>query len=159
MVALEGNLWGRAVTTLRFNPSDRVSLDSQITYSPLFSHLSSTSLSTGLGFGRYAQHSVGTTWYTQFDPETGVETSNQLRLNSALQLWPDRLRLGTQINYDVVTDLLQSQSYNLTYTGSCYGLTLTYRDVESGTAPTSEILLSVSLKNVGNVVDLSTGQL
>lgn len=159
MVALEGNLWGRAVTTLRFNPSDRVSLDSQITYSPLFSHLSSTSLSTGVGFGRYAQHSVGTTWYTQFDPETGVETSNQLRLNSALQLWPDRLRLGTQINYDVVTDLLQSQSYNLTYTGSCYGLTLTYRDVESGTAPTSEIFLSVSLKNVGNVVDLSTGQL
>lgn len=70
-----------------------------------------------------------------------------------LDLDANRIRAHGHIVLDRGPQRLSARALELdldsetgTYTGSCYGLTLTYRDVESGTAPISEILLSVSLK-------------
>ncbi len=159
----EADLWGPVAANLRFNPSSRVSFDTQVNYSPLFSNLISTSISGGLGFGRYAQHSVGLTWYKAFNDEEGETTSDQIRLRFGIELWPERLRLGANINYNVLgfgpdlAEHLQSQSYMLSYTGQCYGFDLTYFERQISGEPISEIRFALSLKNVGTLLDLNTG--
>lgn len=163
----EANLWGPVVANLRFNPNSRVSLDARVDYSPLFSNLRSTSLSGGIGFGRYAQHNVGLTWSTNYNEEIGETTSDQVRLRLAIELWPERLRLGADFAYNVLgfgpdlAENLQSQRYTLQYTGQCYGFDLSYyeRHLTGGgrLQPISEIRFALSLKNVGTLLDLNTG--
>jgi len=119
---------------------------------------------TGLS-GNYGLPSatfVGVTWFTRYATDTGDTLGNQIRLNGAFSVIPRKLRFEGQVNYDIQLHLLQQQRYVLTWTSQCYGLVLELRDFRSGTGAAGatlsdkEIRFSLSLKNVGTFLDLTS---
>ena len=148
---------------VRFNPSDRTNLKLEATYDTLYKHVSATGLSGNYGIP--AGTFVGVTWFTRYATDTGQTLGNQIRLNGAFALIPRKLRVEGQINYDIQLHLLQQQRYLLTWTSQCYGLILELRDFRTATgAPVGsgaqisdkEIRFSLTLKNVGTFIDLTS---
>jgi hypothetical protein len=142
---------------VRFNPSDATSLKLEADYDTLFKGLQSTSLSGNLGSkkGNYA----GLTWFTHYNSETSKTTSDQIRVFGGVNILPQRLRLETQVNYDVAESFLQSQRYILIWTEQCYSLRLELRDFRAGEGPRTrdkDFRFSLSLKNVGTFLDLTS---
>jgi hypothetical protein len=145
---------GPIVAKLRFNPSAAVSVDASAQYSALFNHLIGTSLSGGVNFGEGNGSSVGLSWFTGYNAETGEKVSDQARLFLNVFLVPQRLMLKSQLNYDIKQSLLQQQSYTLTYIGDCYAVQLEYFNLDFVNRQFEEVRLSISLKNVGTFLDL-----
>jgi hypothetical protein len=142
---------------LRFNPSELSSLQGEITYSTLFRRLESTSLSTN--FTLPANQLIGLTWYVNFIPDTGMTESNQLRVNTALNIIPQKLSIQAQVGWDVVNHLLGQQYYAINWSEQCYALRLEVREFQALTGPRlndTDIRFSISLKNIGSVLDLNS---
>jgi LPS-assembly protein len=148
---------------IRFNPSDRTNLKLEATYDTLYKHLASTGLSGnyGLPLGNF----VGATWFTRYATDTGETLGNQVRLNGGFNIIPRKLRLEGQVNYDVQENLLQQQRYVLNWTSQCYGVRVELRDFRTAAGPAAsgrsqiterEIRFSLSLKNVGTFLDLTS---
>ncbi len=140
---------------LRFNPGDRVGLEARASYSTLFGGLESTSLSGGMQIGR--NHGIGLTWFTRFDVEEKRTTTHQARLGVGIQLVPNRLRLDSSINYDLVEGLLQQHRHLFTYTSQCFGLIFELRENETLRRQIREFRFAISLKNIGTFLDLNSG--
>jgi LPS-assembly protein len=145
---------------LRFNPSDRSNLKLEATYDTLYKRLATTGL-TG-NYGLPSATYAGVTWFTRYETDTGETLGNQIRLNGAFPVIPRKLRFEGQVNYDLQLRLLQQQRYVLTWTSQCYGLVLELRDFRSqtgvpgATQSDKEIRFSLSLKNVGTFLDLTS---
>ena len=136
----------------RFTPSLATNLTAQVDYSDFFSNLRSTSLS---GSWRLDRTNLGATWYTRYNPNTGESRSDQVRFFGGFDVLPNRLRLESQINYDLEQSLLQQQSYVLSYSGQCYAVRLEMRDFESLNREDTEYFFTLSLKNVGTFLPLT----
>lgn len=148
---------GPLESLLRFNPSDTTSLKLEATYSLLYRGIASTGLSGN--YGSPVGNFIGVTWFTRYEPSLNETLGDQIRLNGAVTLLPRRLRLEGQINYDLQLRLLQQQRYVLSWTSQCYGVRLELRDFRTGTQPQvsdKEIRFSLSLKNVGTFLDLTS---
>jgi LPS-assembly protein len=142
---------------MRFNPSDVTSLKMETSYDTLSKGLESTGLSGS--YGSRKGDFVGLTWYTRYDPETDVTRSDQIRLFGGLSVWPQKLRLEAQINYDVNDSFMQSQRYILNWSEQCYGIRLELRDfraTQGSTVRDKDFRFSLSLKNVGTFLDLTS---
>ncbi len=137
---------------IRFSPSERTNLTARVTYNTLFSQLTSTSLSGKLALGR---QSVDLSWRTSWNAESGEKRSDQVRLGTDLNLLPERLRLRTDLVFNVEESLLQQQRYLLEYRAQCYGIRLEWRDVIFGDERDQDIRFSLTLKNVGTFLDLT----
>jgi LPS-assembly protein len=154
---LETDVAGPLEALVRFNPSDRVSFKLETEYSLLFGQLARTGFTGSYGFGQ--GNYLGATWFTGFNSATGESLSNQVRLNGALGIPFWHLRLEGQINYDFEEQLLQQQTLVMNYTSQCYGLRLELRDFRAGEGPRTrdkDIRLSLTLKNVGTFLDLTS---
>jgi hypothetical protein len=138
----------------RFNPSQMTTLGARLSYNTLFNELNNTSLTAGFRFG---QHALGSTWVTRFNAETGKTRGNQLRFLAGLQLWPNRVRLDSQLNYDFVTQVLQSQRYVISITAQCFGIRLEYQELDLVDDHDRRIRFALSLKNIGTFIDLTGG--
>jgi LPS-assembly protein len=138
----------------RFNPSQMTTLEARLSYNTLFNELNNTSLTAGFRFG---QHALGSTWVTRFNAETGKTRGNQLRFLAGLQLWPNRVRLDSQLNYDFVTQVLQSQRYVISITAQCFGIRLEYQELDLVDDHDRRIRFALSLKNIGTFIDLTGG--
>ncbi len=145
-----GPLTGR----LRYNPSSRVSLDTQASYNTLFNRLSSASVSGGV---RYTRAAVGITHFTRFNPETGDTTGNQLRLFTGFELWPTHFRIDSQIAYDFQTALLQSQRHILQYFSQCWSVRVELAEFRNLVVRNREFRFALTLKNIGTFLDLTGG--
>jgi lipopolysaccharide assembly outer membrane protein LptD (OstA) len=142
---------------LRFNPSNVTSLKMDASYDTLSKGLESTGLSGSLGARR--GDFVGLTWFTRYAPESGDTRSDQIRLFGGVSIWPQKLRLEAQVNYDLETSFLQSQRYILNWTEQCYSVRLELRDFrafEGATIRDKDFRFSLSLKNVGTFLDLTS---
>ncbi|MCB9377442.1 MAG: LPS-assembly protein LptD [Holophagales bacterium] len=139
---------------LRFNPSRDFSLQAQAVYSTLFSGLDSTSLSGRADFGRV---DLSLTWFTRWDSETGETRSDQARLGFGLELWPRRLHLVGQVNYDLENAEVQQQRYFLAYQSQCWGFVVEWREQITSSYETSDYRFSITLKNVGTFLDVTGG--
>ncbi len=139
---------------LRFNPGPSVSLESRVSFNTLFGRLNSTSLSGGAKFGRQG---VGATWFTRFNPETGDTRGNQVRLFTGLELWPGRLRIDSQVNYDFQTQLLQSHRHTIQFFAQCYGLRFEVREFRVSDRRDRDFRFALTLKNIGTFLDLTGG--
>ena len=148
MQTTEGPITGR----FRFNPSSTTRLQSQFAYNTLFSRITSHSLSSNAVVGRQR---LGISWFTRYDAETGDTTSNQLRTNTGFELWPDRLRWESQVNFDIEKDLLQQHRHFISYTGACYGLRIEYQEFKTASRSSRDFRFAVSFKNIGTFVDLT----
>ena len=139
---------------LRYNPSRAFSLQAQASYSTLFSGLESTSLSGRADLGRV---DLNLTWFTRYDAELAEQSSDQARLGFGLELWPNRLRLDGQINYDILRSTVQQQRYFLSYFSQCFGFTLELREQTTASFESRDYRFSITLKNVGTFLDLTGG--
>ncbi len=134
---------------LRFNPSERTSLELRSSYSDLLDDFSSASL---LASKRFNRGSLGLSWVAQFQEELAALTeapaedpvdpaaepalplttvgtrSHQLRLNSNLTLVRNHLTMQNSINYDFVTGFMQQQRHVFNYTSQCWGLRFEVRE-------------------------------
>lgn len=145
---------GPIIALLRFNPSDGLSLKTQVNYNTLFGEVESTQFS---GFLNRGADSLGITWFTRTLADVGETIGNQVRLTGSIGLVPNKLRLTSQLNYDLEQGLLQQQRYILDFTGSCYGLRFEARDFTAGELRDTDFRLAVTLKNVGTFLDLTGG--
>jgi LPS-assembly protein len=148
---------------LRFNPSERTNVKLEATYDTLYKRVAATGLSGN--YGTPGRTTVGVTWFTRYDTTTGDAQSNQVRVNGGFNLLPRKLRVEGQVNYDVEANLLQQQRYVLNWTSQCYGVRLELRDFRTLVGPAAnrrseiterEIRLSLTLKNVGTFLDLTS---
>jgi lipopolysaccharide assembly outer membrane protein LptD (OstA) len=139
---------------LRFNPSEKMSLEARAQYSTLFSNLASTSLTSSFGVGRQR---FGLSWFTRYNAETGDEASDQVRFSATLAILPGRLSFGSQIAYDVLADFVQAHRQVLEFTGQCWGFRLDYTQVRTVRGEDYDIRFALSLKNIGTFLDLTGG--
>ena len=156
--ALTTTTAGPLETLLRYNPTDKISLKIQVNYNTLFKGIASTSLTGNYGFGQ--NNYVAATWFTNSQTETGVSQSNQVRLGGAYNIVPWGLRLEAQANYDFEQRLLQSETLVANYLSQCYGVRVELRKFQSATGALgvqdTEIRFSLTLKNVGTFLDLTS---
>jgi hypothetical protein len=140
---------------LRFSPSLATNLKAQVDYSGFFANLVGTALS---GSYRFGLGSVAATWFTRYDAETAETRADQVRFFGGLELLPGRLRFDTQVNYDLVENLLQQQNYVLNWSAQCYAVRLELRDFRAGNRRDTEYYFTLSLKNVGTFLPLTARQ-
>lgn len=145
---------GPIIGLLRFNPTDRLSLKTQVDYNTLFSQIESTQLSGDVRFGA---NLVGLTWFTRTRADVSETVNNQIRLSTTLALIPNKLRWQSEINYDFEQSLLQQQRHIIDFTGSCYGLRFEVRDFQAGLIEDTDFRFAVTLKNVGTFLDITGG--
>ena len=141
---------------LRFNPSEKTSVKGEVQYSGLFGRIAATSLSSDVSLP--GNQVVGLTWFTNYLPETGVTESNQIRVNTALNVIPQKLSIQAQVGWDVHSHLLGQQYYALNWSEQCYGLRIEVRQFKALAGPRlsdTSFRFSVSLKNIGTVLDLN----
>jgi LPS-assembly protein len=139
---------------LRYSPSRRTNLRTDLSYDTLFSGIRSTSVSGTFALTRRNQ--LGLRWTTRRNVERDITQTHQVRLSAGLGL-TERLRLDASVNYDVNEQFAQYQRHVLTYQGSCYGLSLEYGDFRAGNQRDSQYRFVVTLKNVGTFLDLNGG--
>jgi hypothetical protein len=150
------SLFGPLTALVRFTPSLRTNLRAQATYSNLAKGLQSTQLTGTYSFTR---GQMGLTWFTRSQPELPKEKlqQDQIGINGGLFVWPGRIRLDAQVNYDLKAAQLQNDRLILTYTGECWGFHVEYRDFVSSTLKTHDWRFAISLKNIGQVLDFGIG--
>lgn len=150
---------GPLVGTLRINPSDETSLQTELQYEPDTSQLTRFRLSGNTRFTE--RFAIGLSWFTSWNALTGDEIQDQLRASTEIELVPDRLIFGAQVSYDLLDDLppereaLLSQRYVLDYRAECYSWLLEFRDNTFEEFEDTEVRFSLSLKNVGTFLDLN----
>jgi LPS-assembly protein len=141
---------------LRFNPGEKTSVKGEVQYSGLFGRIAATSLSSDVSLP--GNQVVGLTWFTNYLPETGVTESNQIRVNTALNVISQKLSIQAQVGWDVQNHLLGQQYYAINWSEQCYGLRIELRQFKALIGPRlsdTSIRFSVSLKNIGTVLDLN----
>jgi LPS-assembly protein len=141
---------------LRFNPNQKTSVKAEAQYSGLFGRIASTSLSSDVALP--GNQFVGLTWFTSFLPDTGATQSNQIRVNTAINVIPQRLSVQAQVGWDVQNHLLGQQYYAINWSEQCYGFRIEIRQFKALIGPRlsdTEVRFSLSLKNIGTVLDLN----
>ena len=160
---------GPIFSTLRVNPNENTSFKFELRYDTEASAITSrnfsgnTKIADRFGFGL----SWFTQWATDADGMGGLmrdrETSNQIRFSTNLELVPEKVIFGAQINYNLIDPLplnrrrLLAQRYVLKWVSDCYDWNLEFREHQYRDADSkdSEIRFSLSLKNVGTFLDLN----
>ena len=107
----------------------------------------------------FAIESIAEAGITDIGIIVGETRADQIRLFGGLSVWPQKLRLEAQVNYDLETSFLQQQRYILNWTAQCYGIRLELRDFRAGEGPRirdKDFRFSLSLKNVGTFLDLTS---
>jgi lipopolysaccharide assembly outer membrane protein LptD (OstA) len=140
--------------TLRYRPSRVLDLKARATYSTLFSGLESTSLSAR---AKGSRAGVDLTWYTNYNAETSDKRSDQARLGLDLALVPQRLSIGGQVNYDLISSEVLQQVVWLSYQSQCWSFILEAREQVTSTYQARDYRFLLNLKNVGTFLDLNGG--
>ncbi len=139
---------------LRLTPVTGVYVDARASYDALFANLRSTSLSASLSHG---PESFNLTWYQGYNGETGIRTSSQVRTAVGVGGGDHPFRVDLEVAYDVEQRRFQQQRVIGRYQGSCWGLTMEYRDLRFGTYPSRDYRISVDFKGVGRLLNIQGG--
>jgi lipopolysaccharide assembly outer membrane protein LptD (OstA) len=141
----------------RFDPSEKTSVQGEVMYSTFFSRIEATSLSGTVTLP--ANQMFGLTWYTNYIPDTGMTVSDQIRVNTSLNVIPQKLSLQAQVGWDIQNHLIGQQYYALNWAEQCYGLRLELRQFKALAGPRlsdTDIRFSLTLKGIGPVLDLNS---
>lgn len=139
---------------LRFNPYPGIAVDGDTTFEDGSFDLRTTSVSTRLqATGSPAFFAL--TWFANFPTRQTTFESSQFRVAGGVPLLNDRFRVAAQLNYDAERQEFLEQRFLIDFAGSCYSISLEYRDFDSYTRQGTfrnnrDYILSVNLKNVGS---------
>jgi lipopolysaccharide assembly outer membrane protein LptD (OstA) len=138
---------------LRITPSTAFSLDGRAEYDTLYDNLRSTSISA-----RFAPGDAYTnlTWYQTYDRTTGESSSSQIRTAFGLR-GDHRLTMDLHLSYDIEQGEFQQQRLRMRYAGSCWGISLEYRDQTIGLYPSRDYRIIIDLKDVGRLFEIQGG--
>ncbi len=136
---------------LRLTPTQGTGFDARLSYDLLFKNLRSTSLAASL---MRPLGMLNLTWYESYSPRTGNRFSSQVRSLVAFRKAGFPLDASFQIAYDIANDSLGDQRYMMNYQGSCWNISVQYRDTRIGAFPTREILVVIGLKGVGALPEI-----
>jgi LPS-assembly protein len=139
---------------LRITPSRSVSFDGRASYDTLFRNMRSLSVSAN-----YSQRGGYTniTWYEAYLPTTGERASSQIRSAFGLGSRSGPFSMDLHLSYDVEAQSFQQQRAQLRYRGSCWGLTVEYRDQQLGRFPSRDYRVIIDLKDVGRLFEIQGG--
>lgn len=142
--------------TLRFNPYQSITLDTNASFGNVSHQADSLSVSANLvGTGKRADKYLGLTYFASFDTPGQDNGQSGIRLSGGSNLVQDRIRMDVQLNFDATQRRFLEQRYLTGWVGSCYGLALDYRRYEifgaSGPKNVSSYGIAVTLKNVGTI--------
>jgi len=139
---------------LRATPSNSVMVEARAQFIPLFHNLSTTSLTAS-----YRQRAFMTnlTWYQGFNTITGETNSSQVRAALALRNPGSRWNVALHVAYDVKQDRFQQQRIVFRYGGSCWGVTVEYRDLAFTSNTNRDIRIALDLKGLGKLLEIKTG--
>ncbi len=140
---------------LRYSPSNRTQIDTDVRYNTLFGAIESASLSSTLRFS--GQSRLGVRWTTRIDPERDDTLTHQVRVSSRFPIVARRLFLDSSINYDILREEMILQRHLLRFQGSCYSVNLELGEYRRGELVDREFRFSLSLKNVGTFLDFTGG--
>jgi len=140
--------------TLRLTPSSGISVDARASYDTLFSNLRSTSLSAS--FSRKA-NAFNLTWYQAFAPTTGDRTSSQVRAAVGVGGHGTPVRLDLHVAYDIDKGEFLQQHAVVSYEGSCWGVSVEYRDLRASAYPTRDYRITIDFKGIGKLLEIQGG--
>jgi hypothetical protein len=143
---------GPVYAELQVNPSRATSVKATLQYNTLFSRLQNFNFS---GSTQIGEHSVGATWYKQWNAETGDDASDQMRVFLDLAVLPTKLNVGAELSYDARLSELLSQRFVVSWTSQCYGWNLELRESNYREITERDYRFSFTLKNVGTFLDLN----
>ena len=136
---------------LRLTPTQGTGFDARLSYDLLFKNLRSTSLAASL---MRPLGMLNLTWYESYNVRTGDRFSSQIRSLVAFRKAGFPLDASFQIAYDIANDSLGDQRYQVKYQGSCWNISVQYRDTRIGAFPTREFLVVIGLKGVGALPEI-----
>ncbi len=82
---------------------------------------------------------------------TGEKTSSQAQIRFGLAKPDFPVSVNLHVAYDIEKELLQQQRYGVGYEGSCWGVRLEWRDLQSTTYPVKEWRIVISLTGIGEL--------
>jgi LPS-assembly protein len=136
---------------LRLTPMQGTGFDARLSYDLLSKNLRSTSLAASL---MRPLGMLNLTWYESYRASTGDRLSSQIRSLVAFRKAGFPLDASVQIAYDIVSDSIGDQRYQINYQGSCWNISAQYRDTRIGAFPTREFLVVIGLKGVGALPEI-----
>jgi hypothetical protein len=137
----------------RYRPSRTTNLDISAQFNTLFNQFNRTSLSAAKTIGT----SVFSLTYTNaFEPRSGETLNSQIRLGTIFVFLRNRLRWRTGLAYEVEQGLLQQHTHIIEFLTQCWGLHLDLREIKSLVREDQEFRFSISLRNIGNFIDLNS---
>lgn len=148
---------GPYIARLRFIPNRGTLLRVETRFNTIFNTVESNSVSGTFSSGPY---NFGLRWNSRVNVETGSTSRSQVRVSAGVRTWRNKLRLGVALTYDLEESLAIAQSYVIDYTGSCYGVLVSISEFSTLARPDlqdRQIRFSLSLKNVGTFLDLTSG--
>jgi hypothetical protein len=159
----------------RWNPSYATSLQTDSSYSNIYSRFTQHTISgqfflggpnpnaaaqnpfsTGAG-----RHNIGLSWGLRYDPETGKTLRNQVGLATGFNF--GRYLLQASVNLDLADKemserpTIQQQRYFIQRSGQCLTWLLELREYQTATFEERDVRIAISLKNIGTFLDLGTG--
>ncbi len=143
--------FGPLGASLRITPAPGLTFDARASYDTLFKNFVSASVSAGVYRG-WLQANL--TWYESYLPRTGDRTSSQIRTMLGFRKQGFPLRAQVHVSYDAELGDIQQQQYQLHYEGSCWGVSVEYRDLQLGLYPTQDWRLVFSLKGIGALPEI-----
>lgn len=138
----------------RYNPTPVVSADVRLDYDILYDSLRSLSVSSTASSDRLGR--VAVSYFVGRDPSGVQPEAGTLRLGGGSALFGRRFIFDLDFAYDLPTRMLQSQRYRIGYETQCCGFLAEYlnRDYSGLVQPAQEFRFTVTLKGVGNFLDL-----
>ncbi len=139
---------------LRATPFTSLMVEARAQFIPLFHNLSTTSLTAS-----YHQRAFMTnlTWYQGFDPQSGSTSSSQIRAALSLRNPDSPWNVALHLAYDVKEARFQQQRLVVRYGGSCWGLTVEYRDLAFTTNTNRDIRIALDFKGLGKLLEIKSG--
>jgi LPS-assembly protein len=151
---VEASSFSPVTFAARYNPTPFVSADVRLDYDILYDSVRSLSVSGTASSDRLGR--VALSYYRVRDPGGVQPDAGTVRLGGGSALFGRRFTFDLDFAYDLPTQLLQSQRYRVGYETQCCGFLAEYlnRDYAGLVEPAREFRFTVSLKGVGNFLDL-----
>jgi LPS-assembly protein len=137
--------------SLRTVPVLASNVDARADFDPVTHKLQATSLSGGVIKGT---NSLNLTWYSSYDPRTGVATNSQSRVYLGLSPAGSPWRFETQTAYNITTSKLLEERVLFRWRGSCWAATVELRDYRSESYRDRSYRLAIDLTGLGTFLDV-----
>jgi len=139
---------------LRVSPTPTTVFDARASYDSLYKNLRSTSLAVNLLKGSTY---TNLTWFQSYNPANGERSGSQVRTSLGLGGNESRLQLALHVSYDIEKEEYQQGRIMTRYGGSCWGVSLEYRDYRIGAFPSRDYRIVIDLKDVGRLFEIQGG--